>query len=262
MSQRNFALALVLAGGLAATAVQAQAPGSANEVPTKPRLNLPDQSDLWVLQFRFNPPRLVTVDIPGRGRKLCWYLLYRVSNPDPKQPHRFVPKFELVTLDTNPNKVSTDQVLPSVQKAIQQIEDPTGHLDIQNSVTIEDQLLPPSKPDANPRWVTGVAIWDDVNPETNQFNIFVSGLSNGYSVDDKDMIRRKTLQLNFQRLGDRSNKDARDIKFIAPDAWVYRVTSMKVAEAPKAPPAKPGTTTPPAPAPKPAPPRNPTPTEK
>jgi hypothetical protein len=262
MSQLKFALALVLAGSLAAPAAWAQAPGFANEVQTKPRLNLPDQSDLWVLQFRFNPPRLITVDIPGRGRKLCWYLLYRVSNPDPRQPHRFVPKFELVTLDTNPNRVSVDQVLPSVQKAVQQIEDPTGLLDIKNSVTIEDQLLPPSKPDANPRWVTGVAIWDDVNPETNQLSIFVSGLSNGYSVDDKEIIRRKTLQLNFQRLGDRANKDARDIKFIPPDAWVYRATGMKVAEAPKAPAAKPGAAAPPAPAPKPAPPTNSTPKEK
>ncbi len=173
-----------------------------------------------MLKFRFYSPRLITVDIPGRGRRLCWYMLYEVSNTDTKEPHRFIPDFELVTLDKP--AVFHDQVLPVVQKAIEKIEDPTGHLDIKNSVTIASQPLPPAKPDAVPKWITGVAIWDDVDPETNTFSIFVSGLSNGWSVDDKDVVRRKTLQLNFKRIGDKNSKDSRDIRFVRPEEWVYR----------------------------------------
>jgi hypothetical protein len=29
---------------------------------------------IWVLDFKFKDPRLVKVDIPGRGQKVCWYL--------------------------------------------------------------------------------------------------------------------------------------------------------------------------------------------
>jgi hypothetical protein len=246
MRRRHYALVLLVAGMAAALmspGLLAQRPGSFNEYEAQPKVHVLDKGDIWVLKFRFNAPRLITVDIPGRGRKLCWYLLYHVTNPDLKEPHTFVPDFELVTHDTP--GVSHDQVLPTVQKAIQQIEDPTGHLDIKNSVTMENQPLLPAKPDSLPRWTTGVAIWDDVNPETNRFSIFVAGLSNGYSVDDKDIIRRKTLQLNFQRLGDRTNRDARDIHFVPPEAWIYRASTLKAPQPSKAPEAKP--TAPPAP---------------
>jgi hypothetical protein len=231
MSRRSYALALGLGGVLALPAVWAQPPAASyNEILAKTKGNVQDIGDVWVLNFRFTPPRLITVDVPGRGRRLCWYMLYAVSNPDTREPHRFVPKFELLKLDP-PRTTYVDQVLPTVQRAVQQVEDPAGVLDIKNSVTIESQPLPPAKPDAVPRWVTGVATWDEVDPSINRFSVLVSGLSNGWSVDDKDVIRRKTLQLNFQRLGDRANQDGRDIKFIRPEAWEYVATTLKAPEA-------------------------------
>jgi hypothetical protein len=236
MARWDYALALLVAGVLGLPVVMAQAPPTYNEIEAKPRINVQDKDDMWVLGFRFRSPRLITADVPGRGRRLCWYLIYDVANLDPKEPHSFIPDFELVAHDKS--RVFHDQVLPSVQRAIQRIEDPTGHLDIKNSVTVASKPLPPKPVDAVPAWVTGVAIWDDVDTDTNQFSIFVSGLSNGWSVDDKEIIRRKTLQLNFRRLGDRTNQDARDIKFVQPEEWVYRASSVKLAEAPKAPPAK------------------------
>jgi hypothetical protein len=222
-------LAIFIAVTFWATGGNAQNPINLNEVEAKPRPNALDKGDIWVLKMRFNPPRLITVDIPGRGRKLCWYLLYHVTNADSKEPHTFIPDFQLVTLD-NP-AVFHDQVLPTVQKAIQKIEDPTGLLDIKNSVSISDKPLPPTKPESTSRYVTGVAIWDDVSPDTNQFSIFASGLSNGWSVDDQEVIRRKTLQLNFRRLGDKTNQDARDIRFIPPEEWIYRATTSKTPDA-------------------------------
>ena len=240
MLRSSSAVAFVLAAALTSGAVRAQTAGSPNEIEAKAQLNVLDKGDVWVLKFRFYPPRLITVDIPGRGRRVCWYLLYSVTNPDTKEPHRFIPDFELVTND-RPG-VFHDQVLPTVQRAVQKIEDPTGHLNIQNSVTIAGQPLPPAKADATPRWVTGVAIWDDVAPDTNQFSVFVSGLSNGWAVaeekqnqQEKEVIRRKTLQLNFRRVGDRNNQDARDIRFVPPEVWLYR--PITIPEAPAQPPA-------------------------
>ena len=91
-------------------------------------------------------------------------------------------------------------------------------------MTIQSRPIPITKPDSGKRAVTGVAIWDDVfagHPDTTRFSVFVSGLSNGWSKDDKGTVRRKTLQLNFKRLSDRNYLDA-EVKFMPPEEWIYR----------------------------------------
>jgi hypothetical protein len=208
-----------------------------NVIDAKPQINVEDKDDIhkpdskiWVMEFKFLSPRLITVDIPGRGRKICWYMIYQVINNTP-EAHTFTPDFEFVTID-KPG-VYRDQVLPKVEEAIRQVEDPLGTRDMKNSVTIGSKPIPPSKPNATPKAVTGVAIWDDVNPDSNRYSIFVSGLSNGWSLaeippDNKQIIRRKTLQLNFQRLGDRYNQRSGEIQFVKPAEWVYRATGVTV----------------------------------
>jgi len=43
-----------------------------------------------VLDFRFKAPRLLTVDIPGRGRKICWYMWYQVVNRTGEDQNRLL----------------------------------------------------------------------------------------------------------------------------------------------------------------------------
>ncbi len=214
-----------------------------NERWVKPEANVQDADDIrsptskvWVLDFKFKDPRLIKVDIPGRGQRVCWYLWYQVIN-NTSQPHTFIPDFELVTTDRN--TVHHDQILPKVQEAIRQLEDPTDYLKIKNSVTIATEPIPPSKKDAEPRAVTGVAIWDDVDPDANYYTIFVTGLSNGWAVTDdpdkpgeKSIIRRKTLQLNFRRLGDRYYQKSEAIHFVQPPQWIYRSSSLSAPALP------------------------------
>lgn len=214
-----------------------------NERLVKPESNAQDADDIhsptskvWVLDFKFKDPRLIKVDVPGRGQKVCWYLWYQVIN-NTSLPRTFIPDFELVTTDRH--TVHHDQILPKVQDAVRQLEDPTDYLKIKNSVTIAAEPIPPSKKDAEPRAVTGVAIWDDVDPDSNYYTIFVSGLSNGWAVTDdpdkpgdKSVIRRKTLQLNFRRLGDRYYQRSEAIHFVQPPQWIYRGASLSTPELP------------------------------
>jgi hypothetical protein len=219
--------------------------GSPNEREVKIGRNVQDSDDVtapnskvWVLDFKFKDPRLIKVDVPGRGQKVCWYLWYQVINNTP-EPHTFIPDFELVTHDRN--TVHHDQILPRVQEAIRQVEDPSDYLKIKNSVTISAEPIPPSRPNAAPRVVTGVAIWDDVDPDANRYSIFVSGLSNGWAVTDpippatKPVVRRKTLQLNFKRIGDRFLQHSEEIRFVPPEQWIYRGSQLSVPGLPAAP---------------------------
>jgi hypothetical protein len=205
-------------------------------VQDKDKINAPD-SKVWVLDFKFKDPRLIKVDVPGRGQRVCWYLWYQVVN-NTSEPRIFTPDFELVTHDRQ--TVHHDQILPSVQEAIRKIEDPQDFLKIKNSVTIAAEPIPPSRPNAVPKAVTGVAIWDDVDPDANRYSIFVSGLSNGVALTDpippetKPVARRKTLQLNFKRLGDRYLQRSEEIRFVPPAQWIYRGSQLSL-------PALPGT---------------------
>jgi len=219
------AFILVLAG----TAI-GQPPGGFNVIPAPPRVNVQDKEDVWVLDFQFKAPRVITVDIPGRGKKTVWYLWYQVINKT-GQPRTFIPDFELVTLDRS--TVHHDQVLPAVQAEIAKIEDPTGYFNVKNSVTIAAEPIPSSKPDANPIAVTGIAIFPDIVEkagDTTRFSIFVSGLSNGWSVDKDNMLRRKTLQLNFRRYADARIQDNRAFQFVPPNEWIYRATSVRAPQ--------------------------------
>jgi hypothetical protein len=233
-------LLLLLAAGLPVGLVLAANPNERDVAP-QPNAQDPDDikrpdSKIWVLDFRFKDPRLITVDVPGRGRKVCWYLWYQVVNKT-REPRNLVPDFELVTHDKN--TVHHDQILPKVQEAIAKVEDPTGYLKIKNSVTIAGEPIPVSRPEAAERPVTGVAIWDDVDPDSNYYSIFVSGLSNGWSETDPvvaggpPVVRRKTLQLNFKRLGDRYYQESREIHFVAPAQWIYRASPPLNAPLPK-----------------------------
>jgi hypothetical protein len=233
------ALALPLSLALA----QERPAHNEHEVRTPPS---DEKATVWTLDFRFKAPRYIQVNVPGRGNRICWYVWYQVVNRT-GEPRVFIPDFELVDLD-NPAGYH-DEVLPSVQDAIKKIEDTNGYQDILNSVTISAKPIPVSlAPDkAFPRAVTGVAIWDVTSADpkkrdpgktdladVSRFSIFVSGLSNGWvlvdpvgqGADAKPIIRRKTLQLNFKRVGDRSVLDSRDVSFLPPAEWTYRVARL------------------------------------
>lgn len=225
MNMRTPAAAAIVVAGLAGLA-WAQSSAGFNVIQAPPKVNVQDKQDTWVLDFQFKAPRVLTVDIPGRGRKTIWYMWYQVINRT-GQPRVFIPEFELVTLDRS--TVHRDEVLPTVQAEIAAIEDPTGLFKVKNSVTIAAEPIPASKPDANPVVVTGVAIFPDIvekSGDTTRFSIFVSGLSNGWSVDPDGHLRRKTLQLNFRRLADARIQDNRAFQFVPPAEWVYRATSV------------------------------------
>jgi hypothetical protein len=207
----------------------------------EPRANVQDRGvhkpyeindDFWVLDFRFKDPRLIVADVPARGKKVCWYLWYQVINKTGK-PRTFFPVFELVTRDRSTRH--RDQFLPTVAEEIRLIEDPRNFFKIKHFSAISNEPIPPSlKEDAVPRAVTGLAIWDDVDPDSNYYDIFVSGLSNGYTVTDpippdkNHVVRRKTLQLAFKRVGDRYDMKSSAIQFQPPPTWVYRGSTLEV----------------------------------
>ena len=250
---RRFALALLAGTALVLSLGLFDAAGQTttfNEREVKSEKSEQDDPklDVWALDFRFKDPRLIKVNVPGRGTRICWYMWYQVINRT-GAPRLFIPDFELVTLDYP--GVYHDEILPSVQDAIKKLEDPSGYQDIKNSVTVAAQPIPVSRPEgqAFPRVVTGVAIWDGTSADpakrdgarkdladSTKFTVYISGLSNGWVLVDPiisgkseaPVVRRKTLKLNFERRGERMSLDSREISFRPPAEWMYRASTIRL----------------------------------
>jgi len=222
----RWAAVLAALVGLVPCLAVAQRP-SVRERHIEPELNVQDRADIWTMNFHFIDPRMMIVDVPGRGKKVVWYLIYRLENRT-GEPRTVIPDFEMVVPDKG--LVLSDEVLPSVQEQIRLREDPNNRYRMQNSVTISKSPIPVTLPDAAPRTITGVAIFADVVDrarDVTEFHIFVSGISNGWSIDDEGKIRRKTLDLKFKRLGDGTRVDSSEIRY--DDAkWIYRFSSANV----------------------------------
>jgi hypothetical protein len=174
--------------------------------------------DIWALEFTFKPVRFIEVDLPNDegkfDRKQIWYLIYRVRNVS-DEPVTFVPRLLLHSWDTD--KYYPDRLIPLAQDAIRRREDPRRVF--LNSVEMSDAEIPPSTEDeALDVW--GVATWEDVDPRTDRFAVYVQGLTNAYRWSDdeerasgKRRYYRKTLQLNFYRPSDDRYEHEREIRF-------------------------------------------------
>lgn len=196
-------------------------------------------------------------------RKLVWYMVYRVKNPgvvyraapteyesvgknteemakllgdryvfpDKKnlkegeivktkvgEPVRFMPTFLLYSRDAG--KAYSDRVLPSVKSAIRKREDPNRPL--KDSVEMMGEI--PAATEEKDNSVYGVVTWEDIDPRTDFFSVYVQGLTNAYKwyylEDGTRWKSYKTLRLDFWRPGDDLDEDESEIRFLR-SKWVY-----------------------------------------
>ena len=165
---------------------------------------IPFRHDVWTLDFRFKPVRMIWVDVPvAKGqmqRKLIWYMVYSVTNPGKTmhpaeqsdgtykvefvdRPVRFTPVFLLeshtrMNDDVAFTKVYKDHLIPVAAPSVAMREDP--HRRFFNSVEIGAGEIAVGKT----AW--GIATWEDVDPRTKWFSIYVEGLTNAYRWNDAD----------------------------------------------------------------------------
>jgi hypothetical protein len=252
-------LALVGVAGMPAARVAAQddigrQPGERKVEPAKLPL---DRPDVWTLNFRYKPPRILTVDgFDDKGnpaKQIAWYMWYQVYNRS-GEPVTFVPEFVLVTTDLNNNGAYLDEPQPFIFEQIKKYEDrtitkerPNGVLNLLTTIEMSRKPIAASRPDAFPRLASGLAVWTDMAekaPKTNKFSVYVVGLSNGVAVEQKllpndqlaTITKKKTLRLDFIRPTDDVRQQISDIQ---PDesagpaeTWVYRTSSTKIGPAP------------------------------
>ena len=243
-NRREFVSSAFLAGvglALAPSAALAQQPDAPFRYVDPLKLSL-DRGGVWTLNFAYLPPRIATVKVPGKGERVVWYMVYYVYNKTGK-PRTIVPEFELVTKDTGGLAATfLDEPEPAVVEALKKIEDPTGELKLQTSVSISKSPIPETADYLTPpavRAVHGIAVWLNVPekvPDLNNFSVYVSGLTDGLSTKETDagklIVSKKTLQLDVRRPTDSVKNKANDIKIndnagLGSERWDYREARIR-----------------------------------
>jgi hypothetical protein len=172
--------------------------------------NVDFRHEVWALQFKFKPVRMILVDVPQPSgkmqRKLIWYMVYSVTNTgkilEPvkdaslpyeneladkekayeiktvEKPIHFIPEFlldghdRLKDKDTDGfPKIYPDRVIPLAVAAIQMREGYGQKL--QTSVEMNRNI-------EVGQTVWGVATWEDIDPKVVWFSVDVVGLTNAY----------------------------------------------------------------------------------
>jgi hypothetical protein len=180
-----------------------------------------DKQGIWVLDFSFKSLRIVTVDIPGKGRRQIHYLYYKVINRT-GAPRMFAPQFIMVNEEKG-EKIE-DSVLTQAIPLIQARED--AAIPVLGAVNVVGMIPPSTKANIDDA-VFGVAVWEKWDKKSDRFSIYVRGLSDGYKEvpsgsDGKPVAKYKTLKIDFIRRGDEHNINENEIELRDPPyEWVY-----------------------------------------
>jgi hypothetical protein len=205
---------------LKTTPMQRRPPGP-NETFVEASVLPKDRQGIWILDFMFKPVRMITVEVNGK-RKNLYYLYYRVVNRTGK-PRMFVPQFTLVT---NTGKRYEDSVIPQAIPVIQKRED--LNVDLYGAVDVIG-IIPPSTKEGVDDTITGVAVWEDIDPHADAFKLYIRGMSDGYQKlvppgggTTQPVIRDKTLRIDFSCPGAPGLRNEHQIHLADPAyEWIY-----------------------------------------
>ena len=178
----------------------------------------------WELTFDHGAPRRIVVDTPGAvAPKAYWYMTYSVTNQTDSE-QVFLPRFELLTQDGR--VIRSDVDVPAA--VFRRIKDVEGNRFLEPFTSIGGELRI-GEDEAR----DGVAIWEEPGPRMGKFSIFVSGLSGETHImkdpqgqvmkdaEDRPIILRKTLQLDFSVPGDEMYPGEDPVKQTG-EQWIMR----------------------------------------
>ena len=170
----------------------------------------------WELKFEHGKPTRIVVQIPGSVvPQAYWYMTYTVTNETDKE-QLFLPTFDMALEDGR--IIRNDFKIP--RPVFDSIKKREGMRFLEQAAAIggELRLGPDQAKD-------GVAIWPEAALRMGRFSIFVTGLSGEAATvkgpDGKDVILRKTLQLNYLIRGDEVYPGEDEVNE-NPSEWVMR----------------------------------------
>ena len=133
-----------------------------------------------------------------------------------------LPRFVLRTDDTDKPQYYADEVSPQIQQSIfnREYRERAAGLKLRNSVQAIVEVQEPvsvNDPDQLSKAVYGVAVWRNVDPETDYCTVTMTGFSNAYrihQVDGQTVVEHKVIEQRFGRPGDKYKQDEAEFRLI------------------------------------------------
>jgi hypothetical protein len=199
------ALAGLVAGAAAMTAMTAMSPPEPEPIPRR-----------WQLDIDVGPLRVATFDVKDQGRQAYFYLTYTVTN-NSGEDLLFAPSFELA-MDHQVLRSGRQIPLEVTKKLLDQTQIPQ----IEDQISIIGQLLQ-GKENAK----HGLVVWPANELATLDLTLYAAGFSGETATverpDNKEkVVLRKTLMVRYASPGDLSQNGQDPIPTAEPSRWIMR----------------------------------------
>ncbi|MCA9036153.1 MAG: hypothetical protein KDA91_13545 [Planctomycetaceae bacterium] len=212
---------------------------------TDPKTGKVSRELVWYMVYR-TIPRDYT-ELAGDGQA---ELLVKLSDPehdpanstDPKQVQPLMlPRFILRVDDKGSEKEHLDELNLQIQQMVFEREFGRRGADLRlhNSVDGIQSYPDPVRtlgPDADAKPLDkatyGVAIWRNIDPKTDYFTVFMSGLSNAYRISTDAagarVVEEKVVKQQFARPGDEFLQDEKEFRIEEKPEWLYRAKNVQL----------------------------------
>lgn len=147
-----------------------------------------------------------------------------------------VPRFVLRTMDEGSKQVYVDEVNPQIQAAVvkREFRGSASKLRLLSSVdaisAVEAQVAA-DDPDPLSKALYGVAIWRNVDPNTDFFRVEMHGFSNCYKLTVMDdgmlQVEDKCIIQDFGRPGDQFRQTETEFRVVGNPKWIYKLRDSK-----------------------------------
>jgi len=215
---------------------------------TDPATKTTARETVWYMVYRVIPRNYVDLAGDQAARESLQRRLEDVdvdpqNDFDPVRSETLLmPRFVLQTTDKGAEERYVDEVNHQAQKVIfrREFQREAASLPLLSSIQAIDRIPEPvSADDKDPLLKAryGVAIWRNVNPKTDFFEIEMTGFSNAYRVtateDGKLKVEDKGVMQQFERPGDEFDQSEREFRVIGKPRWVYlpREATFEVPDA-------------------------------
>ena len=206
------------------------------------------QPGLWMLDVDLKKMRMRYLELedPKTGevsKQQVWYLVYRIHNrpirgatvtasvdpvnelDTPLTRPLFIPEITMITYedptDEIPDQTIVGDIVPMAVNKLRPIEERLPSINLNGAIQAV-QPLPEASEDSQPLY--GVAIFRNVNPETDFFKVIFRGFTNAYELresDGENRVWRKVLVQRFKRPGDRFDPNQDEFDFVGNPQWLY-----------------------------------------
>jgi hypothetical protein len=143
-----------------------------------------------------------------------------------------MPRFVLQTTDEGAQHQYVDEINHQIQRAVfeREFRREAADLKLLNSVAAISAVgaqVAADDPEALSHALYGVAIWRNVDAETDFFRVVMSGFTNAYRLtateDGKIQVEDRCIVQEFGRPGDRFAQSEREFRVEGEPKWVYKV---------------------------------------